>query len=69
MASGMEAPSRTPAADLVQLRARLDDLTRRRVAALEHPIAGLSSTKRRQLEAMRFELAEVEWHLARLESH
>jgi hypothetical protein len=66
---GMEAPSRTPAADLAQLRARLDDLARRRVAALERPIAGLTSTKRQQLEAMRYELAEVEWHIARLESH
>jgi len=68
MAPGMEAPSRTAAADLAQLRARLDDLARRRVAALEYPIAGLSSTERQQLEAMRFELAEVEWHLVQLES-
>jgi hypothetical protein len=27
-----------------------------------------STPERQQLEAMRFELAEVEWHLTRLES-
>lgn len=65
----MDAPRRTESADLARLRERLDDLGRRRVAALERPIVELSSTRRRQLEAMQFELAEVEWHLAQLESN
>jgi hypothetical protein len=63
----VDAPSCTKAADLVSLRNRLDELVRRRVAALIQP-AALSSAERHQLESMRFELAEVEWHLARLES-
>ena len=64
----MDAPHSTEAADLARLRERLHDLGRRRVAALERPMVELSSTRRLQLEAMQFELAEVEWHLARLES-
>jgi hypothetical protein len=62
----VDAPSRTEAADLACLRKRLDDLSRRRVAALGQPTVSLS--ERHQLELMRFELAEVEWHLARLEA-
>jgi len=65
----MDAPHRTEAADLACLRARLDDLDRRHVAALERPAAELTSTRRLQLEAMRFELAEVERHLTQLESN
>ena len=64
----VDAPSCTKAADLVGLRERLDDLDRRRVAALTRPTA-LSSAERHQLELMRFELAEVDWHLMRLESN
>jgi hypothetical protein len=64
----MDAPSLTRAADLVVLRARLDELSRRRIAALEQPSVALSMADRQQLRAMRFDLAEVEWHLARLES-
>jgi hypothetical protein len=64
----VHAPSHTGAADLASLRERLDDLGRRRLAALEHPAGKLSVRERRQLETMRFELAEVEWHLARLEA-
>jgi DNA recombination-dependent growth factor C len=66
---GVDAPSRTEAADLARLRERLDDLGRRRVAVLERPAVMLNTWERRQLEAMRFELAEVEWHLAQLESN
>jgi hypothetical protein len=65
---GVDAPSRTEAADLARLRERLDDLGRRRVAVLERPAVRINAWERRQLEAMRFELAEVEWHLAQLES-
>jgi hypothetical protein len=64
----MHAPSRTPSADLMTLRERLDDLGRRRAAALARPTTAVCAVRREQLEAMRFELAEVEWHLARLES-
>ena len=64
----MDAPSHTKAADLAHLRARLDDLGRRRVAALDRPAFAPDSRGRHQLEVMRFELAEVEWHLATLES-
>jgi hypothetical protein len=64
----MDAPSLTRAADLAVLRERLDDLARRREAALERPVVDLTAAGHRQLEAMRFELAEVEWHLAQLES-
>jgi hypothetical protein len=64
----VDAPCRSNAADLASLRERLDDLSRRRVAALDRPTA-LSRPGKLQLEAMRFELAEVEWHLAQLESN
>ena len=64
----MDAPSLTNAADIAVLRARLDDLARRREEALERTVVGLTAPARQQLEAMRFELAEVEWHLAQLES-
>ena len=64
---GVDAPCRTKAADLANLRDRLDDLGRRRIAALGQPAVVLSASGRRQLEAMRFELAEVERHLAQLE--
>lgn len=64
----MDAPSYTEAADLAILRVRLDDLGRRRVAALAQPHTSACAVRLKQLEAMRFELAEVEWHLARLES-
>lgn len=65
----MDAPSLTGGADLVVLRARLEDLSRRRIAALEQPPVALSPAERQQLRAMRFDLAEVEWHLARLEGN
>ena len=58
----------TKAADLVTLRERLDNLGHRRLAALSRPAVTTDSSRRRQLESMRFELAEVEWHLAALES-
>jgi len=64
---GMDAPSHTKAADLATLRARLDELGRRRVLALASPLTTPCAVRQRQLEAMRFELAEVERHLVRLE--
>jgi hypothetical protein len=64
----MDASSRTAAADLAYLRQRVDDLDRRRIAELERPLAAPCAVRQRQLEVMRFELAEVEWHLAQLES-
>ena len=64
----MDAPSRSRNADLSNLRARLDDLSRRRVEALARPTASAHSKRHRQLEAMRFELAELDWHLTQLES-
>ena len=63
----MDAPCVTRAAYLVVLRARLDDLRRRRIAALEKPPVALSPAERQQLTAMRFDLAEVARHLAQLE--
>jgi len=64
----VDAPSYTEAADLATLRVRLDDLGRRRVAALAQPDTSACAVRQKQLEAMRFELAEVERHLAQLES-
>jgi hypothetical protein len=66
---GVDAPSRTHAADLAGLRERLDDLDRRHASALARLKPASSPERRQQLEAMRYELCEVEWHLARLESH
>ena len=63
----MDAPSHTKAADLAVLRARLDELGRRRIEALARPAVASCAVRQRQLEAMRFELAEVESHLVRLE--
>ena len=54
--------------ELAQLRARVDALAQRRVAALERLAPRGDSPSVRQLEAMRFELAEVECHLAALEA-
>ena len=64
----MDVPSHTEAAHVVTLRERLDDLARRRDAALARPSTAECAVRLQQLEAMRFELAEVEWHLAQLEA-
>jgi hypothetical protein len=64
----MDSPSHTEAADLMTLRKRLDDLGRRRIEALALPTVASCAVRQRQLETMRVELAEVEWHLAQLES-
>jgi predicted alpha/beta-hydrolase family hydrolase len=50
------------ASGIACLRARLDELERRRVQLL--PVA----EARELLEAMRFEIAEVSWQLAELEA-
>jgi hypothetical protein len=54
--------------EVAQLRARVDALVQRRLAALERLAPRGDSPSVRQLEAMRFELAEVEWHLAALDA-
>ena len=64
----VDAPSHTMAADLATLRMRLDDLDRRRIAALARPHTFTCAVRLKQLEAMQFELAEVDRHLAQLES-
>ena len=58
----------TGSVELTRLRARVDALAQRRLAALERLAPRGDSPSLRQLEAMRFELAEVEWHLAALEA-
>ncbi len=58
----------TVAVELTRLRARVDALAHRRVAALERLAPLPDSPSRRQLEAMRFELAELEWQLAGLDA-
>ncbi|MGN6799606.1 MAG: hypothetical protein ACTHKS_15810 [Gaiellaceae bacterium] len=65
----MDAPSRTKAADLAVLRERLDELGRRRVEALARPAITSCAVRQHQLQTMRFDLAEVEWHLSQLESN
>jgi hypothetical protein len=58
----------TVAVELTRLRARVDALAHRRVAALERLAPLQHSPSRRRLEAMQFELAELEWQLADLEA-
>jgi hypothetical protein len=54
--------------ELTRLRVRVDELAHRRQAALERLAPQSDSPSRRQLEAMRFELAELEWQLTDLEA-
>jgi hypothetical protein len=58
----------TASVEVARLRARVDALVQRRLAALERLAPRGDSPSVRQLEAMRFELAEVEWHLAALDA-
>lgn len=58
----------TDSAELTQLRARVDELVHRRLAALERLAPLSDSPSRRRLDAMRFELSELEWQLADLEA-
>jgi hypothetical protein len=55
-------------AELTQLRARVDGLVQRRLAALERLSPVAASPSRHQLEAMRIELSELQWQLADLEA-
>lgn len=64
----VDAPNRTNAADVATLRLRLEDLDHRRIAALGREKTSACPVRLKQLEGMRFELAEVERHLAQLES-
>lgn len=54
-------------AEVAQLRHRMRELARRRDRAVERVALFPNPVSERQLEAMRFELAELEWRLAELE--
>jgi hypothetical protein len=54
--------------ELRRLRARVEDLARRRRAALDRVAHLPGSQDHRRLEEMGFELAQVEWRLAELEA-
>ena len=58
----------TDLVELQRLRARVEKLVHRRLAASERLAPVPESPSHRQLEAMRFELAELEWQLADLEA-
>lgn len=53
--------------EAARLRHRLRELSRRRDRAIERVALFPNPVNARQLEAMRFELAELEWRLAELE--
>lgn len=53
--------------EVARLRHRLRELRRRRDRAVERVALFPNPVNERQLEAMRFELAELEWRLAELE--
>lgn len=53
--------------EVAQLRHRLRELTRRRDRAVERVALFPNPVSERQLEVMRFELAELEWRIAELE--
>ena len=55
------------AAEVARLRHRLRELARRRDRAVERVGLFPNAANERQLEAMRFELAELEWRIAELE--
>ena len=58
----------TDAAELTQLRARVDELVQRRLAAVERLAPLPASPSRSRLDAMRLELSELQWQLADLEA-
>jgi hypothetical protein len=58
----------TESAELTQLRARIDELVQRRLAALERLAPLPASPSRHRLEAMRVELSELQWQFADLEA-
>jgi hypothetical protein len=58
----------TDAVELRRLRTRLDNLVLRRTAAEERLVHVPDSASREQLDMMRVELTELEWHLGILES-
>jgi hypothetical protein len=53
--------------EAARLRHRLRELSRRRDRAVERVALFPNPVSERQLEAMRFELAELEWRIAELE--
>jgi hypothetical protein len=53
--------------EVVRLRHRLTELVRRRDLAVERVALFPNPVSERQLESMRFELAELEWRIAELE--
>jgi hypothetical protein len=54
-------------AEVARLRHRVRELSRRRDRAVERVALFPNPVSERQLEAMRFEIAELEWRLAELE--
>ena len=54
--------------EAARLRHRLRELSRRRDRAVERVALFPNPVNARQLETMRFELAELEWRLAELDS-
>jgi hypothetical protein len=54
-------------AEVARLRHRVRELARRRDRAVERVALFPNPVSERQLEAMRFELAELEWRIAELE--
>ncbi|MGZ4335098.1 MAG: hypothetical protein ACXVRJ_12635 [Gaiellaceae bacterium] len=65
----MAAPNRTDVpGELARLRHRIGELSRRRDRAVERVAVFPNPASRRQLEAMKFELAELEGRLAELEA-
>ena len=63
---GLVGTDRDPG-ELARLRHRLRELSRRRDRAVERVALFPNPVSERQLEAMRFELAELEWRIAELE--
>lgn len=53
--------------EVARLRHRVRELARRRDSAVERVALFPNPVNERQLEAMRFELAELEWRIAELE--
>lgn len=58
-----QRPGSTGNGDVARLRRRIGELDRRREQAVERVALFPNSVTQRQLEAMRFELAELRWRL------
>jgi len=62
-----QRPDSTGNGDVARLRHRIGELDRRRERAVERVALFPNSVTQRQLEAMRFELAELRWRLDELD--